>query len=252
MKQMNFKRSILLALLLLAVLAVPVLAQADEFVLDVQRTFGYGLGSNIQGNFRLSITVNSDKVAAVTFLLDEKPLAPAVTQSPFQIDIVTDNYALGWHEFSAEVKTLDGRTVRTPNRRFNFVAPSEAMGTVLPIIGVVLGITAVGIFLQFTMTKSKKPAPGEARSYGFAGGTICPKCGRPFARHAFAPNMLLGKLDRCDNCGKWSIVRAMPIEVLRAAERAELEAVEGERPQVAEKTEEEKMREMLDNSKYSS
>ncbi|MHB1481866.1 MAG: hypothetical protein ACYCXH_06045, partial [Bellilinea sp.] len=57
------------------------------------------------------------------------------------------------------------------------------------------------------------------------------------------------KLDRCENCGKWSIMRAYPIDVLRAAEAAEFKVEQGE-GLVPEKTEEKKLREMLDDSRY--
>ena len=84
----------------------------------------------------------------------------------------------------------------------------------------------VGLGATLFQALRGKPAPippGQPRRYGLMGGAICPKCGRPFPRHWWGLNAGLGKFDRCDNCGRWSIVRAEPFDKLRAAEAAEIE-----------------------------
>jgi hypothetical protein len=43
----------------------------------------------------------------------------------------------------------------------------------------------------------------------------------------FAPNMFLGKLERCPYCGRWAIVRARSAAELAAAEAAECKAAGG-------------------------
>jgi ribosomal protein L32 len=53
------------------------------------------------------------------------------------------------------------------------------------------------------------------------GGTVCPKCGRPFPRHLFGIKLIVGRLDRCDNCGKWVMTNRATPAALRAAEEAE-------------------------------
>jgi Ribonuclease G/E len=67
--------------------------------------------------------------------------------------------------------------------------------------------------------------------------------------HIYGMNLLTSKLDRCPYCGKWSVVRHQSLEALRAAEQAELE---GEKAQVPEETEEEKLKRELDDSKLCS
>lgn len=62
-------------------------------------------------------------------------------------------------------------------------------------------------------------------------------------------NLVIGKLDRCENCGKWSIMRAYSIDELRAAEAAEIKA-EHAKAATAEKSDDDKLREMLDESRY--
>jgi hypothetical protein len=66
----------------------------------------------------------------------------------------------------------------------------------------------------------------------------------------WALNALTYRLDRCDYCGKWAFIRPVSREALRAAEQNELASFNNNAP-IVEKTEEEKLREMLDKSKYS-
>jgi DNA-directed RNA polymerase subunit RPC12/RpoP len=101
----------------------------------------------------------------------------------------------------------------------------------------------------FRRGKTTSLPPGAPRNYGIIGGTICPKCGRPFGMHIWGLNMLVGKLDRCPYCGKWSLVRYVGREALREAEAAELEAPK-EAPSIPSAGEEENLKKELDNSRY--
>jgi hypothetical protein len=65
----------------------------------------------------------------------------------------------------------------------------------------------------------------------------------------FSPNLLVGKLVRCPNCGKWFIGRRASIDDLRIAEEAAWAQAHGA-PQVSEMKDEEKIRKGLDDSKY--
>jgi hypothetical protein len=62
-------------------------------------------------------------------------------------------------------------------------------------------------------------------------------------------NLVIGKMDRCPHCKKWSIVRRAPLEMLRAAEAAELEH-EQEQSQAPASSEEDLLRKQLDDSRY--
>jgi hypothetical protein len=98
--------------------------------------------------------------------------------------------------------------------------------------------------------KPKATVPlGAPRNYGVAGGTVCPKCKRPFSRNLLSPNLVIGKLERCPHCGKWSLARRASTAQLAAAEAAELEmASEGEHaPSLSE---EERLRRDLEDSRY--
>jgi len=64
-----------------------------------------------------------------------------------------------------------------------------------------------------------------------------------------APNLLVGKLVRCPNCGKWFIGRRASTDDLLIAEEAIWRQAHGP-TRVSEMKDEEKIRKELDDSKY--
>lgn len=227
---------------------------APELELFIRRTFGYSGGSQIQGSFRAEASGPAELVS-VTFRIDGNVLG-VDSEAPFSVDFDTDAYAAGWHTFTADGELSDGRVLPSNERRFEFVTAEAswqaAFGIMVPlfsVLGLVLAL-GVGISLIQTRHNKKNPVPlGATRRYGLMGGTICPKCGRPFSRHWWGLNAGLGKFDRCDHCGKWSLVRALPLDELRAAEAAELKLAQaGAAP--AELSDAERLRRQLDESRY--
>lgn len=219
----------LAALLLGLSLSRPAWAQtpSPEFVLYVRRNFGYGGGGQIQGSFRLEVDGPAD-LAAVTYRIDGTVIS-TTTQAPFRVDFRTEDYALGQHSLTAEGRTAAGQTLTAAPRQFEFVGADVGTQTafrlVVPLLGGVLGVMAIAFVVSMlpTWLGRRKPLPlGAPRDYGAFGGAVCPKCGRPFARHLWGLNAGLGtKFDRCDHCGKWSFVRRASPEALQAAEAAE-------------------------------
>jgi hypothetical protein len=248
-------RRALLSLLVLALLApAGAAAQESELQLFVRRNFGYGGGSQIQGSFRMEAE-GPDDLVRVTFMLDEQVVGTD-TEAPWRVDFVTDSYALGWHTLAAEGETAEGRTLRSSERRFEFVPAAagwEAAQRMLTPLAAVLGLVAlvvVGMSILSAVNNRRNPVPlGAPRRYGVFGGAICPRCGRPFSRHWWGLNLVGGKLDRCDHCGKWSLVRAVPLEQLRAAEAAEKRRAGGGAAPPPESAEEQ-LRRQLDESRY--
>ena len=245
--------AVLLALLASMLLPAAVFAQ-DEYRVSVNRNIGFSAGSQIRGDFTVSLSGPAENVASVTFLLDGQEMA-VVAAEPFRYRFMTQDYPDGIHEFSARVTLKDGSTIETSLRRFEFVSAdsqtSSMVKILIPVLGVTLLLTLLGAGTSM-LGRGKKGsgayAPGQPRSYGMGGGAICPKCKRPTPTHMWGLNLVAGRLDRCENCGGWSLMRRQSINVLRAAEAAELES---EKPTVAaEKSEEEKLREMLDRSRY--
>jgi hypothetical protein len=245
-------------LVLVLAIAAPVFAQDSAYTLHFQRDFGYGNGADVRGNMSVSINGDQATIKSVAFLMDGKPMAE-VTAPPFKFSFDTSSYATGRHMISAIVTTSDGRTVTTPEIERNFVTSEEESATMkkifFPLIGGVLLLTLLGVGAQVLFLRGGNPtAPGTPRNYGLMGGTICPRCKRPFAIHFWGINLLAGKLDRCDNCGKWSIVRRASPGELVAAEQAELRAAQAsENAPIGNgtpETEEERMRKLLEQSRY--
>lgn len=245
-------------MVVVGVLAAPVWGQEAGLTISVSKQFGYNMGSQIQGTFKIRVRGPED-LAAVTFLLDGEMLGEA-TAAPFELSFKTDEYAPGWHEISAVGKTTGGQTLESKRLSFQFVSAADAgkgtMQLVLPILVlVVIATAAAGIA---PLLSGRKPpvydptayTPSEPRSYGMLGGVVCPKCGRPFGMHWWGFNIsLVGKYDRCPHCGKWSLVRRASREALIAAEAAEYAENTAAAPRPAPNAEE-KLREQLDDSRF--
>ncbi len=247
-------RLLILLLLSLVVFVPGAHAQTEappQLEFSLNRDWGYGgLGGQIQGHFSTRVH-GPDNLERVVFYLDDRILGEA-DEPPFTIRFVTDDYPLGEHSLYAVGYTADGRTLTSNTLHREFVSAQQgwqdAGKMLLPILGIVFGVMLLAAVVAWLGERRRAPLPpGAPRSYGIFGGAVCPKCGRPFSRHWWAPNMLVGKLDRCPHCGKWSIVRAAPPDVLRAAERTELEAAA---PPPSPVNETEQWKKDLDESRY--
>ena len=226
----TFWLSILLAAVFLVVHTLPVSAQGGEYGIRLRRDFGYGAGSNVRGTFTISLSGDESQVASVVFLIDGEEMA-TVEEAPFRFQFHTDNFGFGVHQLSANVFLLDGSMITTRSVGLNFLSPEVERGSMTTLfIGIggalLLALVIYGLvqFLVFKRKPGRTIQPGEARQYGLLGGAICPKCGRGFPRHIWGINLMVGKYDRCEHCGKWSMTTRATPEALRAAETAELEA----------------------------
>ncbi|MBI4772547.1 MAG: hypothetical protein HY784_19465, partial [Chloroflexi bacterium] len=169
--------------------------------------------------------------------------------APFRFQFRTGSYSLGPHTLSAAGRTADGQRLTSNEIHTRFVSPEvgnqSALRILIPLFGVIIlavALAAGGPWLLEKITGKKR----TRRGYGLMGGAICPKCGQPFGRHWWPPNMLLGKLDRCPHCGKWSVVRAASPDTLRAAEQAG----EATAPEVEALTPEERLRRQVEDSRF--
>lgn len=233
----------LAAVLTLAVLP-PVLAHEGESSLELQlrRDLGFGSGVQIQGLFSLIIPDSQD-VVRVEFLLDDEVIGEDA-EAPFSTRIYTGNYPLGWHVFRAIGYTADGHELESNTLQRQFVSGNVAIFVVVAVILLILAFRAVSYYL----TRDNGQQTGD---YGLYGPAVCPNCGKPFARHWWAPNLVAGKLDRCPHCHKWNLVsRASPGTV----EQAEaLLTGPGSESAVAEsvaESEEERLRRRLEESRF--
>lgn len=229
---------------------------ASEYALNITRTFGSDTGTGkIRGTFELKVIGDQDAIQKVSYRLDGEEIA-LIEEPPFAYKFQTQDHPDGDHTLSATVTTLSGDLIDTAGRKFRFMSNEEqfsTMGRILGIVfGVVIGLMLIGVLIQAVIFGGKglrKVPLGEPRNYGFKGGGICPSCKRPYAFHWFSINLIGAKIDRCDFCGRFNYVKSRGLEELRAAEREELRQAQPETP-IAEKSEEERLKEMLDQSKY--
>lgn len=249
-------RGAVLAILVL-LLAFPnsALAQAEpELTLRMSRDLGYSSGTGqIEGTFSLKAS-GPDDLAKVTFFIDGQPMGED-SEAPFSLRYNTGSYSPGVHTLSAIGTTRDGRTLNSREIKVEFVTAEEgwkAAGRIaIPILAISFGAILLSFVLPLITGRGKKTSLplGAPRSYGVFGGAICPKCGRPFSRTIMGINLIVGKLERCPHCGKFSIVQRASPQMLRQAELAELQMAP-EKPAGPELTEEERLRKELDNSRY--
>ena len=130
---------------------------------------------------------------------------------------------------------------------------SLSTGDSIIVIGVILLVVVlVRVFMYMTSrSKSRVDVPlGTARNYGLMGGAVCPKCHRPFRLELLSLKIGFGvKFARCEFCGKWSLVRRLSPDELRAAEAAEL--AEAQPAQAAPgQSDTQKLENMLDQSRF--
>lgn len=242
-----------LAAITLLLFVMPALAHAQEgptpLDLKLRRLFGYGGIGQIEGAFSLSVA-DDGELARVDFLIDGQVVHTA-EGAPFEFRFNTGEFPPGDHTMTAAGYTAAGEARPSQSIQREFLsaeAAGEATTRILvPLLIVVLGITAASAILPVLLGRKRVHRPGQ---YGAAGGAICPRCGNPYARRFWSPNLLAGKLERCPHCGKWAIVRRADGAALAAAE-ARL-ASEGEPQLESSESEEDRLRRLLDESRYES
>lgn len=256
-KLYNIPHSIVFVTLFTAFLIVsPALAQGNSaLVLRLSRDFGFSSGGQIQGTFSIHVTGPAN-LTRVNFLIDGKQIGE-VTSAPFNLQFSTSSFSLGNHTISAVGFTSDGQELNSPEVTAEFVSAStglQAGAKILIPILVIAGLAVVVSALLPVLTGKGKKSQlqlGTPRNYGFKGGGICPKCGRPFSFSLLAPNLPFFRFDRCPFCGRWGVVRMASLSDLRKAEAAELEDAKASQP-IPEESEEEKLRKELDDSRFQS
>ncbi len=243
--------SLLPAISLLLVFVPAVSAQEDTPPLEIKlrRDFGYGgFSGDIQGTFSI-LADGPDSLVEVQFYVDETLLGTD-TEAPYGIQFETGLFDPGVHTIHAVGITAQGDQLLSNELSREFISGDSAMGStikiVVPILGITLLITLVSVL--FPLMGKKKGKPGPIGEYGPAGGAVCPKCGLPFSRNFFSPNMVMGKLARCPHCGKISIrPRASAPELKMAEDR--LRAGQKEEGTI-EVDEQDNLRRALDDSRF--
>lgn len=223
----------------------------NELDLGLSRDFGTGIGNNIQGTFSFRVS-GPDNLANVTFYIDDQ-IVGEDNEAPFRLQFKTDDYALGVHTLHATGLTQDDRQLTSNRLTRNFISGSSAGRSTLYIIIPIIVIAVGGLLVSSWIANRGRTSEGQSgiNVHGPFGGTICPKCHKPFARHIWGLNLVVGKLDRCPHCGKWSLVRAMHPDVLNAAVAA-MQQTEAAQNQTKpdDTVGEDRWRKQLDDSKF--
>ena len=251
----KFFSLLLLSFLIFSLTSAASAQSSGELELGLSRDFGYGgVGNDIQGLFSMKIRNAPQDLVKVVFLIDGDPIGED-TEAPYGLQFNTDSYQLGTHTLGAIGYGSNGNEINSNQIVVDFVPASAAtdmlMKIILPIIGLVLlmGLVSVGLPVILNKGKLSSLPLGSPRNYGIGGGSICPKCGRPFPLRLWWINIGLSKIDRCPYCGKWSLVHRHSISDLRAAEATELAQAGPEIP-ISGETEADRLKKELDESRF--
>ena len=247
------------ALLVVLVTVSVVAADSADFNIRLQRDFGYGgMGNNIQGRFSILVSDDIDFVE-VLFYMDDLEMGK-VTEAPFRFQFSTDDFPPGAHEYWALGVLADGSEL-VSNRISVFVLSKEEANSGLGFIFLIIfGGIGVVLLLSFVISSivSKKVKQGEyfdenllPKGFHAHGGTICKKCGKPYAYKVFSGNFITHKLDRCPHCGKMTFSRPMSRSLMIAAAEDMHDPDKTETgDNIGGLSEEEKLRKQLEESKY--
>jgi len=241
--------------LLLIFLAVAPLAFAQEepaLRLSLRRDFGTGIGSNIQGTFSLRAEGPED-LERVEFLLDGEVIGQA-TAAPFRYQFHTESFPPGTHTFSAIGYTAVGQTLTSNSFSSNFLTSSQSSRAIFWLVVPLLILALGGRWLTNRIAGRGGRTAEKTAVDGLFGGTICPKCKRPFARHWWGINIGVGKYDRCPHCGKWSVVQRVHPDILAASVQAmkQADAQSETNPPSPADDDDGALRRRLDDSRYDS
>ncbi|MDY0125012.1 MAG: hypothetical protein RBS09_02305 [Anaerolineaceae bacterium] len=240
MKKTHYLIGIFLVLALALVFSEAQAQEQSQWILKLTRNFGYGSGSDIQGNMTLSLGGDLNSITKVVYYIDDELMAE-VSQNPFKLPFNTDDYQPGVHEMRAEITSNDGKVMPAGPIVYNFLSAIDAGGKTTTMIVVILGITAAAMGLSWLISSRQKDS--GVMTAGIHGLAVCNRCGKTFPRSFFGMNMVIGKFERCPHCGKWQITRrASPLEIEWANERNQPEEPE----RIVEKPEEDD----LDESRF--
>ncbi len=252
---MKITRYLWLFISTLFVLTFPLdasLAQNEQDTLEIRlnRDFGYaGFGNDIQGLFTLKAT-GPERLERVEYQLDGETIGSA-NEAPFRFQFQTDNYPPGVHTISAIGNLNDAKTLNSNEIVTEFVSSTNARTQTITIAGtiivIVLGGMVLAAVIPILLGRKSKSSGFQPQNYGMMGGAVCPKCGKPFARHPWGLNLVVGKLDRCPHCGKWSLVaRATPDQLRFAEENLQ----KNKQPELPISNDGDQLQRDVENSKY--
>ena len=244
----------LIVLLVAALLLSPTAALAQEpdpvLLMRLRRDFGYGgFDNSIQGRFSMRVD-DADAFVRIDFYIDDERIA-SLTEAPFRTQFSTGSFASGEHRLYAIGYTANGEEVRSNELVRVFLSSNQVrdrvVDLIIPLVVVIALIALLSAYLPRLIWRDKAHVLGQ---YGVVGGAVCKQCNKPFSRHAWAPNLFVGKLEKCPHCGKWQVAARATPAALEAAE--ELLRDGGSSIARSSKTEspEEQLKRQIDDSRF--
>ena len=201
----------------------------------------------------MSMTVRGDldAVDKVVYLIDDQEMA-TMTAPSLKFQFNTDDYPAGEHMLYALITTKGGETIKTASFSVSFIEAGKANAItrkVLIGIGTILLFT---ILLSVLITKRQveESKTEGLNTVGLWGGTVCPKCGRAFARTVIGLNLINRRYEPCPLCGKWSMTRHATKEEIEEANRKLKATIEKDIPEIISADSHDIEREQLEESKY--
>ena len=228
-------------------------AQTDnQLTLTLNRDFGAGFGSNIQGTFSFRVSGPED-LTSVTFYIDDE-IVGEDSEAPFRLQFKTGDFPLGVRTLHAVGLSQDGQSLTSNSIQRNFISSSSAIRTALyTIIPIILLVVGGGLLSSWIANSGRKSSGKSVTNvHGSFGGTICPKCNKPFAMHIWGLNIVVGKYDRCPHCKKWSVVRRVNSDLLDASAEAMAQAESAAEKLNPINDSDDDLRKRLDDSKFDS
>ncbi|MCP5096190.1 MAG: hypothetical protein GY943_11605 [Chloroflexi bacterium] len=224
-----------------------VLAQDNNTLsLRLRRDFGSSTGTRINGTFSYRIS-GPDNLTRVEFYMDDQ-LIGEDTEAPFRLQFKTTSYDIGVHTLSAKGFLSDGTEVSSNQIGREFISGKDSLNTTLLIIVPIIVISLGGRWIASRIANRGQKQAGKPTIDGALGGTICPKCDKPFAIHLWSIRLATVRFDRCPHCGKWSIIHRAHPDLLSAS----LEAMEaaGQSQNAHANNDESDLRNKLDDSRF--
>ena len=243
---MKHLRLFILALVL--ILPSTAFAQDQGLTLSLSRDWGYGgFNGEIEGTFSMRVS-GPENLQEVRFYIDDT-LVHTATEAPFRYQFKTGSFESGIRALYVEGTLADGSILTSNTLQRTFLSADEAnsktQGLIIPILVAVGVISVLAGVVPMIVNRGKSFEVGQ---YGMAGGAVCSRCELPFSRSMFAPNMVVGKLQKCPHCGKVAIVPRASGSALEAAEARYRNRDEGGAN--SNGTPEKDLRQMLDDSRF--
>ena len=152
-----------------------VFAQGEALKLTLIRDWGYGgFNNDIQGTFTMKVSGPTNLVR-VEYYIDDTKIGE-VSQSPFNLQFITDHYPAGVHHLSAVGTAGDGSKMRSNQISTSFISAADsnkkASDLIIPILVVVFAMIILSAIIPLITERKTKKLPRKGRETRAGRGKI--------------------------------------------------------------------------------